>query len=108
MTIFIISLCILFLVLPLGLGAQILISETRTPFERGFDPQQISKVIFSIHFFIIMVIFLLFEVELVLVVPLMETFFRGVVHSVLILFLFLFLFLRTLFEWWGGYLDWVS
>ncbi|MBD5073911.1 NAD(P)H-quinone oxidoreductase subunit 3 [Xanthomonas citri pv. citri] len=52
-------------------GKTILISrEKLTPFECGFDPNKKARTPFSLRFFIVTILFLIFDVELVLIFPL--------------------------------------
>nr|DAZ91230.1 TPA_asm: ND3 [Gammarus fossarum] len=52
-------------------GKTILISrEKLTPFECGFDPNKKARTPFSLRFFMITILFLIFDVELVLMFPL--------------------------------------
>jgi len=43
--------------------------EKLRPFECGFNPKSLPRIPFSIRFFLIAVIFLVFDVELVLIFP---------------------------------------
>nr|YP_009560363.1 NADH dehydrogenase subunit 3 [Dolichoderus sibiricus]YP_009868544.1 NADH dehydrogenase subunit 3 [Dolichoderus quadripunctatus]QAA79738.1 NADH dehydrogenase subunit 3 [Dolichoderus sibiricus]QKG63378.1 NADH dehydrogenase subunit 3 [Dolichoderus quadripunctatus]UEC47358.1 NADH dehydrogenase subunit 3 [Dolichoderus sibiricus] len=50
------------------------IREKSSPFECGFDPMSNSRIPFSIQFFIISLIFLIFDVEITILIPLMYLF----------------------------------
>nr|YP_010254856.1 NADH dehydrogenase subunit 3 [Lissorhoptrus oryzophilus]QUA05795.1 NADH dehydrogenase subunit 3 [Lissorhoptrus oryzophilus] len=84
--------------------------EKNSPFECGFDPKNSARLPFSLHFFLIAMIFLIFDVELALLIPMIY----AVKYSNIIMFsflisLFLFILLFGLYhEWKQGALNWMS
>lgn len=82
--------------------------EKRSPFECGFDPKRSSRIPFSLRFFLITIIFLIFDVEIVLIIPIIVVIKISnlIVWSISRIF-FLFILLVGLYhEWNQGALEW--
>jgi len=74
--------------------------EKASPFECGFDPSGLTRLSFCIKFFIVSVIFLVFDVEIALIIPILFS-------SAMILTFIGFLIFGTVYEWLYGGLDWL-
>lgn len=70
--IFIIAFIVIFLSTILG-KKKISDREKLSPFECGFNPINSSRLPFSIRFFLIAIIFLIFDVEIALILPIIIT-----------------------------------
>jgi len=84
------------------------IREKISPFECGFDPLRNSRTPFSTRFFLLVVLFLIFDVEIALLFPILRLI-TGITSSTLLivrfLVLLLILLLGTFHEWNEGALD---
>nr|APX40167.1 NADH dehydrogenase subunit 3 [Cryptocephalus moraei] len=82
--------------------------EKSSPFECGFDPKTSARLPFSIQFFLIAIIFLIFDVEIALLIPLIKSMTSTSMTSfstVSILFLII-LIVGLIHEWKQGALNW--
>lgn len=82
--------------------------EKTSPFECGFDPNHTARIPFSIRFFLLAIIFIVFDIEIVLLIPIPLLFYTSNISSLLIgsiLFLIILL-LGLIHEWNQGSLDW--
>nr|YP_010414126.1 NADH dehydrogenase subunit 3 [Notiophilus quadripunctatus]URQ84668.1 NADH deshydrogenase subunit 3 [Notiophilus quadripunctatus] len=110
------SIIILFLSIIVMLIANILSKksfmdrEKNSPFECGFDPKNSTRLPFSLQFFLIAVIFLIFDVEIALLMPLimiMKT--SNLLSWMITSFFFIFILLIGLYhEWNQGALNWAK
>jgi len=82
--------------------------EKNTPFECGFEPIKSARLPFSLRFFLLAVIFLIFDVEIALLLPFPIA--LNFSFNLISLFIFsqflLILLLGLVHEWFQGALDW--
>nr|YP_009369661.1 NADH dehydrogenase subunit 3 [Mespilia globulus]AID60580.1 NADH dehydrogenase subunit 3 [Mespilia globulus] len=99
----------------LAIAAQILPSrfadnEKNSPYECGFDPLNSARLPFSFRFFLVAILFLLFDLEIALLFPLPAA--NSISHpSLLIPISSIFMFILTIgliFEWINGGLEWAE
>nr|YP_009471341.1 NADH dehydrogenase subunit 3 [Creobroter jiangxiensis]AVE15718.1 NADH dehydrogenase subunit 3 [Creobroter jiangxiensis] len=84
--------------------------EKNSPFECGFDPISSSRLPFSLRFFLIAIIFLIFDVEIALLLPMTiilnsSNLITWIITSMLFL---LILIIGLYHEWNQGSLEWAS
>nr|YP_010464216.1 NADH dehydrogenase subunit 3 [Strongylium kulzeri]UUL71593.1 NADH dehydrogenase subunit 3 [Strongylium kulzeri] len=84
--------------------------EKSSPFECGFDPKSSARLPFSMHFFLIAIIFLIFDVEITLLFPIIISMKLNNLTNYLIVFTaFIIILLIGLFhEWKQGALTWTN
>nr|YP_009678977.1 NADH dehydrogenase subunit 3 [Ceracris fasciata fasciata]AKR06221.1 NADH dehydrogenase subunit 3 [Ceracris fasciata fasciata] len=84
--------------------------EKSSPFECGFDPKSSARMPFSLRFFLIAVIFLIFDVEIALILPIviiMKT--SNIMTWTLPTMFFILVLLGGLYhEWNQGALQWAE
>nr|UYC29008.1 NADH dehydrogenase subunit 3 [Grapsus albolineatus] len=82
--------------------------EKNSPYECGFDPKGSARLPFSLRFFLIAVIFLIFDVEITLLLPIASTLnitniFSWITTTLIFLIILLF---GLYYEWYQGALNW--
>nr|UQJ73635.1 NADH dehydrogenase subunit 3 [Pagastia sp. 2XL] len=82
--------------------------EKCSPFECGFDPMNSSRLPFSIRFFLIAIIFLIFDVEIALILPMIMIikFSNMIMWTATSLIFILILLIGLYHEWNQGALNW--
>nr|YP_009630481.1 NADH dehydrogenase subunit 3 [Erthesina fullo]AFI54831.1 NADH dehydrogenase subunit 3 [Erthesina fullo]QBR54810.1 NADH dehydrogenase subunit 3 [Erthesina fullo] len=84
--------------------------EKLSPFECGFDPKSSARTPFSIQFFLIAVLFLIFDIEIAIMIPIIltmkwsmsKTWIMTVTTFIIILITGLY------YEWNNGALEWAK
>nr|YP_010481017.1 NADH dehydrogenase subunit 3 [Perula sp. 1 HFZ-2022c]UVN16539.1 NADH dehydrogenase subunit 3 [Perula sp. 1 HFZ-2022c] len=84
--------------------------EKCSPFECGFDPKSSARIPFSLHFFLITMIFLIFDVEIALIFPIIPLFkYVNFLMWFKISFFFICILLLGLYhEWNQNMLNWTN
>nr|YP_009441688.1 NADH dehydrogenase subunit 3 [Usechus lacerta]AOY39207.1 NADH dehydrogenase subunit 3 [Usechus lacerta] len=84
--------------------------EKSSPFECGFDPKSSTRLPFSLHFFMIAMIFLIFDVEITLLLPLIISmkFMNMNMYFIILMFFIIILLIGLMHEWNQGALNWLK
>nr|AXS66381.1 NADH dehydrogenase subunit 3 [Curculionoidea sp. 7 KM-2017] len=84
--------------------------EKNSPFECGFDPKSLARLPFSLHFFLIAIIFVIFDVELTLLLPMILIIkLTNLSHLTSTFIFFIFILILGLFhEMNQGSLNWIN
>nr|YP_009048854.1 NADH dehydrogenase subunit 3 [Paratrioza sinica]AID54950.1 NADH dehydrogenase subunit 3 [Paratrioza sinica] len=103
-----VTLLILIKMIPLVNLHKILDREKKSPFECGFDPFSNARMSFSIHFFSVSLMFLIFDIEITLILPLpLIKSNMKMAHWILFSFFMVFVLITGLMmEWKEGSMEW--
>nr|AST10263.1 NADH dehydrogenase subunit 3 [Parankylopteryx sp. YJ-2017] len=84
--------------------------EKNSPFECGFDPKSSARMSFSLHFFLIAIIFLIFDVEIALLIPIIIIIKMSnlLIWMLTTMFFLLILLMGLYHEWNQGALNWIN
>lgn len=81
--------------------------ETLSSYECGFDAYSSTRLVFSYRFFLISILFIIFDVEISLMLPIPFLLLREL--GIVVFFLFIFILLVGLvYEYFYGSLDWLD
>nr|APX40687.1 NADH dehydrogenase subunit 3 [Labidostomis lucida] len=82
--------------------------EKSSPFECGFDPKTSARLPFSLQFFLIAVIFIIFDVEIALLIPVVKSMSSSntIMYSIISVSFIMILILGLIHEWNQGALNW--
>nr|YP_010725975.1 NADH dehydrogenase subunit 3 [Helobdella europaea]WDY83670.1 NADH dehydrogenase subunit 3 [Helobdella europaea] len=80
-----------------------------SPFECGFDPNSQARLPFSIRFFLLAIIFIVFDIEVVLLMPLPILMSSSLSYQYILMFMFflMILLLGLIHEWNEGSINWL-
>nr|CCI69387.1 NADH dehydrogenase subunit 3 [Metacrangonyx sp. 5 MDMBR-2012] len=84
--------------------------EKNSPFECGFDPFKKARSPFSIRFFLVAIIFLIFDIEIVILLPvgILMNYYLVSYFSLVTAVIIIILTAGLIHEWNQGALNWVS
>nr|YP_009654673.1 NADH dehydrogenase subunit 3 [Hoplistodera incisa]QCI09203.1 NADH dehydrogenase subunit 3 [Hoplistodera incisa] len=84
--------------------------EKMSPFECGFDPKSSARTPFSIQFFLIAVLFLIFDIEIAIMLPIILTMKWSMTSTwIMTIMMFIIILILGLYhEWNNGVLEWAK
>uniref|UniRef100_A0AAU6PX91 NADH-ubiquinone oxidoreductase chain 3 n=1 Tax=Ophiotreta sp. TaxID=3135526 RepID=A0AAU6PX91_9ECHI len=84
--------------------------QKASPYECGFDPINSSRLPFSFRFFLVAILFLIFDLEIALLLPLpFSILLNNTTISILPFVIFLLILtIGLIYEWLGGALEWAE
>nr|QWX95698.1 NADH-ubiquinone oxidoreductase chain 3 [Pephricus paradoxus] len=82
--------------------------EKMSPFECGFDPKSSARTPFSLQFFLIAILFLIFDIEIAIILPMIITLKMSNMMSwaMTVSVFLLVLIIGLYYEWKAGMLEW--
>nr|YP_010926786.1 NADH dehydrogenase subunit 3 [Rhopalosiphum maidis]WKF54293.1 NADH dehydrogenase subunit 3 [Rhopalosiphum maidis] len=110
-----ISMLTMFLILMILFMLMILINmkmkfnhNKSAPFECGFDPFNKSRIPFSLNFYLIAIIFLIFDIEISIIMPMILNFkiSNMIYFNTMFIIFFMFMIITIFYEWKFGSLNW--
>nr|YP_010175321.1 NADH dehydrogenase subunit 3 [Neotoxoptera formosana]QSL98443.1 NADH dehydrogenase subunit 3 [Neotoxoptera formosana] len=110
-----ISMMIMFIIMMILFMIMILINmkmkfnyNKSAPFECGFDPFNKSRIPFSLNFYLIAIIFLIFDIEISIILPMIMNFkISNILYfNLLFIMFFMFMIITIFYEWKFGSLNW--
>lgn len=83
--------------------------ESSSIFECGYDNDMDSRIPFSLHFFMIILLFIVFDIEILIIFPSSYMSWLNLfdVVSYYILFILSIIYFSLIYEWREGCLDWI-
>nr|WKK49875.1 NADH dehydrogenase subunit 3 [Subulatus sp.] len=84
--------------------------QKSSSFECGFNPLSNTRLPFSIHFYIMAVIFLIFDIEIIIIIPMIFLInYSIMLYWIMTAVLFIMILLLGLYhEWYNGLLNWTK
>lgn len=103
LNLFLVGVCVLVAI------REIYFRDRVSPFECGFDPHHSARLPFSLRFFLLAVIFLIFDVEVRILLPVLLFISKpySLVRCGGVIFFFFILLVGLFHEWREGSLDWL-
>lgn len=81
--------------------------EKISAYECGFEPFEDTRIKFDIKFYLVSLLFLIFDMEIIYLFPWLVVLYKIGIFGFFVMILFLvILFLGFFYEWWAGALDW--
>nr|YP_010610471.1 NADH dehydrogenase subunit 3 [Cyphonia clavata]WAP90803.1 NADH dehydrogenase subunit 3 [Cyphonia clavata] len=85
-------------------------TQKASPFECGFNPMSNKRLPLSIHFFMIAIIFLIFDIEIIIIIPTVTTMkYTMIKYWAIASFTFIMILIMGLYyEWYNGLINWAN